>query len=65
MTACVDKQVRVWPVKAESVENPLRSHGEGDVVNALGFSADGSTLVWGAAVLFIGSRLRTIIVSVF
>jgi len=46
--ACVDKQIKVWPVKAGPVENPLRGHGEGEAVNAIAFSADGSTFVWGA-----------------
>ena len=49
VTACMDKQVRVWPVKAGSMDNPLRSHGEGEAVNAVAFSADGSLFVWGAA----------------
>jgi WD40 repeat protein len=49
VTACADKQVRVWPVKAGSIDNPLRSHGEGEAVNAVAFSADGSVFVWGAA----------------
>jgi hypothetical protein len=49
VTACQDKQVRVWPVKPGPIDNPLRSQGEGDVINAVAFSRDGSTLVWGAA----------------
>jgi hypothetical protein len=47
-TAGADKQVRIWPVKTGTIENPLRSMGEGDVINACAFSPDGSLFVWGA-----------------
>jgi WD40 repeat protein len=49
VAACVNKEVKVWPVRAGAIENPLRGHGEGEPVNALAFSADGSLFVWGAA----------------
>jgi WD40 repeat protein len=49
VVACAEKQVRVWPVKAGSVENPLRGHGEGEAINAAAFSADGSVFIWGAS----------------
>jgi cytochrome c/WD40 domain-containing protein/anaphase-promoting complex subunit 4 len=49
VVACAEKQVRVWPVKAGTVENPLRGHGEGEAINAIAFSADGSTFAWGAS----------------
>jgi dipeptidyl aminopeptidase/acylaminoacyl peptidase len=49
VSACQDRKVRVWPVKEGGIENPLRDHGEGEPVNALTFSADGGTFVWGAA----------------
>ena len=42
------------PVKAEATQNPLRSHGEGEAVDSLAFSADGSTFAWGA----INRRVR-------
>lgn len=47
--AAADKQLRVWPVKAGTVENPLRGHGEGEAILGVAFSADGSTFAWGAA----------------
>ncbi len=47
-TACADKQVRLWPVRAGTVENPLRGQGEGEPVNAIAYSSDGSTFAWGA-----------------
>lgn len=49
LTACLDKQVRVWPAKAGTVENPLRNRGEGEPINSLTYSADGSLCVWGAS----------------
>lgn len=49
VSACMDKQVRVWPVKAGPIDNPLRSQSEGEAVNAVAFSGDGSTFAWGAA----------------
>ncbi|MBW3625163.1 MAG: hypothetical protein KY468_17335 [Armatimonadetes bacterium] len=49
ITASADKQARAWPVTTQPVENPLRSHGEGDVINAVAASADGDTFVWGAS----------------
>jgi WD40 repeat protein len=49
LVACAEKQVRVWPVKPGTVENPLRGHGEGEAVTSLAFSADGATFAWGAA----------------
>jgi WD40 repeat protein len=49
VAACVNKEVKVWPVRAGVVENPLRGHGEGEPVNAVAFSADGSIFVWGAS----------------
>jgi hypothetical protein len=49
MTACLDKRLRVWPVQPGSVDNPLRSHGEDEPINAVAFSRDGSTFVWGSA----------------
>ena len=48
-TAGADKQMRVWKVDPGKIENPLRSQGEGDVINACAFSADDSLLVCGAA----------------
>lgn len=48
--ACAaDRQLRVWPVKAGIVENPLRAHGEGEAITCLAFSADGSMFAWGAS----------------
>jgi WD40 repeat protein len=41
--------MRVWKVTPGKIENPLRSQGEGDVINTCAFSPDGSALVWGAA----------------
>lgn len=55
LVSCADRQVRVWPVKTGSVQNPLRQHGEGESINAVAFSADGSTLAWGAS----NRRVRT------
>jgi WD40 repeat protein len=49
LVAIANRQIRVWPVKAGPVENPLRGHGEGETVNALAYSADGSMFAWGAA----------------
>jgi WD40 repeat protein len=48
VSACLDKRVRVWPVKAEAIEKPTRTHEEGEPVNAVAFSADGSLFLWGA-----------------
>ena len=48
-TVGADKQMRVWKVDPGKIENPLRSMGEGDVINVCAFSADDSLLVWGAA----------------
>jgi len=48
-TAGTDKQVRLWEVKPGQMENPKRSLGEGDVINACVFSPDGNLLVWGAS----------------
>ena len=53
-SACLDKQVRLWPVKSGTIENPLRAHGEGEAVNAVACSADGKTFAWGA----INRRVR-------
>lgn len=47
--AAADKQLRVWPVKAGTVENPLRGHGEGEAILGVAFSADGSAFAWSAA----------------
>jgi len=44
-----DKQMRIWKVDPGKIENPLRSQGEGDTINACAFSPDGSMLVWGAS----------------
>jgi WD40 repeat protein len=50
IVACAcDRSLRVWPVKAGSVENPLRGQGEGEAITSLAFSADGGTFAWGAA----------------
>jgi WD40 repeat protein len=49
VVAAAEKQVRVWPVKAGTVENPLRGHGEGEAINAVTFSADGSLFAWAAS----------------
>lgn len=50
IVACAaDRQLRVWPVKAGTVENPLRGHGEGEAITSLAFSTDGSAFVWGAS----------------
>lgn len=48
LVASAEKQVRVWPVKAGPVENPLRGQGEGEAVTSMAFSADGSAFAWGA-----------------
>lgn len=48
-TASADKTVRIWTIKPGTIENPDRTLGEGDVVNACTFSPDGSELVWGAS----------------
>ncbi len=48
-TAGADKQLRVWKVDPGKIENPLRSQGEGDVINACAFSPDDRLLVWGAS----------------
>ena len=48
-TTGADKQMRVWKVDPGKIENPLRSQGEGDVINTCAFSPDGSLLVWGAS----------------
>ena len=49
VAAAADKQVRVWPVKAGTVENPLRGQGEGEAITAVTFSADGSLFAWAAS----------------
>jgi WD40 repeat protein len=48
-TVGADKQMRVWKVDPGKMENPLRTQGEGDVINTCAFSPDGSLLVWGAS----------------
>ena len=48
-TAGLDRTVRVWTIKTGTMENPDRTMGEGDTVNACVFSPDGSLLVWGAS----------------
>lgn len=47
--AAAEKQLRVWPVRAGVVENPLRGHGEGEAILGVAFSADGSAFAWSAA----------------
>ena len=47
-TSGLDKTVRVWTIKKDGMENPDRTLGEGDIINACVFSPDGSLLVWGA-----------------
>ncbi len=49
LVSCAPRQVRVWAVKLGTGQNPLRQHGEGETVNAVSFSGDGSVLVWGAS----------------
>ncbi len=49
VTASADRQARVWPVRAGSIENPVRSQGEGEVILSLARSADGKAIAWGAA----------------
>ncbi len=49
LVAACSRELRVWPVRTGSVENPLRGHGEGELINAVAYSADGSTFVFGAA----------------
>ena len=48
-TAGLDRTVRVWTIKMGGMENPDRTLGEGDSVNACVFSPDGSLLVWGTS----------------
>ena len=48
-TSSLDKTVRVWTIKPGTVENPDRTMGEGDSINACAFSPDGNLLVWGAS----------------
>lgn len=49
LVSCADRQVRVWPVKAGSIQNPLRQHGEGETINSISFSSEGGLMVWGAS----------------
>lgn len=49
ISASTDKQARAWPVTKDAVENPLRQHGEGGTINAVAYSANGDTFVWGAS----------------
>ena len=48
-TSSLDKTVRVWTIKPGTIENPDRTMGEGDSINACVFSNDGNLLVWGAS----------------
>lgn len=48
-TAGLDRTVRIWTIKMGGMENPDRTLGEGDIINACVFSPDGSLLVWGAS----------------
>ena len=48
-TSSLDKTVRVWTIKPGTIENPDRTMGEGDSINACVFSPDGNLLVWGAS----------------
>ena len=48
-TAGLDRTVRVWTIKTGTMENPDRTMGEGDTINACVFSPDGTLLVWGAS----------------
>lgn len=49
LVSCADRQVRVWAVKLGAGQNPLRQHGEGEAINSVSFSGDGSLMVWGAS----------------
>ena len=48
-TVGLDRTLRVWTIKKDGMENPDRTQGEGDVINACAFSPDGSLLVCGAS----------------
>ena len=48
-TAGLDRTVRIWTIKPGTIENPDRTLGEGDIINACTFSPDGNLLVWGAS----------------
>lgn len=48
-TVGADKQMRVWKVDPGKIENPVRTQGEGEVINTCAFSPDGTLLAWGAS----------------
>ncbi len=48
-TVGADKTMKTWKVEPGKIENPIRTNGEGDVINACAFSPDGNLLVWGAS----------------
>jgi len=48
MTTSADKSLCVWPVKP-GAPNPDRRQHEGEGINAVAFSPDGSVLAWGAS----------------
>ena len=44
-----DKTMRLWKVEIGKMENPLRTQGEGDIINSCAFSPDDSLFVWAAS----------------
>src|SRR5207237_556402 len=48
-TVGADRQMRLRKVEIGKMENPIRTQGEGDIINDCVFSPDGSLLVWGSS----------------